>query len=292
MAVPINASFRGSPAPRAGCAPHWETPFLKALERCGVASEAARLAGTGVRNAFKRRKGNSTFAAAWDAAVALHRAELGRRAMAALAEEGVAYQSGPDGAKVLAAGQSRWSKRSEEAFLVELTTSGSVRVAAKAAGFSTAALYKRRLKDRHFLAAWDAALETGKARVQSYLVEAATRTFDPDELPIADEHEIPKVSIGEAINIAKMPARPSTSPGTGPSTSLRTGPSNTLGMRGIEGRTYDETGFDTTPITREEWEEAKQRIIDRLERIRERDAEAERETGCCRTCGQALPIDA
>lgn len=60
------------------------------------------------------------------------------------------------------------------------------------------------------------------------------------------------------------------------------------GMRGIEGRTYDETGFDTTPITREAWEEAKQRIIDRLERIRQRDEEQERETGCCRTCGQPL----
>ena len=264
-----------------GIPPVWETSFLKALEKCGVASEAARVAGTGVRNAFKRRKANSTFAAAWDAAVALHRAELGRQAMAALAEEGVAYNSGPDGAKVVAAGQSRWSKRSEEAFLVELTATGSVRVAAKAAGFSTAALYKRRLKDRHFLAAWDAALETGKARVQSYLVEAATRTFDPDELPIADDHEVQKVTIGEAINIAKMPARLSTAPGA----------SGMQGMRGIEGRTYDETGFDTTPITREEWEEAKQRIIDRLERIRERDAEAERETGCCRTCGQALPVE-
>lgn len=216
-----------------------------------------------------------TDAPIWEAAVALHRSEVGRRAMSAVAVEGIAFNDGPDGGKVVAAGQSRRSKRSEEAFLIELTATGSVRMAARAAGFSTAALYKRRLKDRHFCAAWDAAVEAGKARVQAYLVEAATRTFDPDELPIADDREIEKVSISE-INIAKMPVR---------------GPATTSGGRGfgMEGRTYDETGFDTTPITREEWEEARQRIIDRLERMRERDEEQERETGCCRTCGQRLP---
>lgn len=184
------------------------SPTTKALERCGVASEAAELAGTGVRNAFKRRKANPTFAAAWDAAVALHRAALGRQAMSAVAAEGLAFNDGPDGGKLVAAGQSRWSKRAEEAFLTELTVSGNVRRAAAAAGFSTAAVYKRRLKDRHFVAAWDAAVETGKVRVQAYLIEAATRTFDPDALPIGDEREMDRVSISEAINIAKLKGAP------------------------------------------------------------------------------------
>ena len=49
--------------------PVWESLFLHALEQCGVASEAARQAGTGVRNAFKRRKVNPAFAAVWDAAL-------------------------------------------------------------------------------------------------------------------------------------------------------------------------------------------------------------------------------
>lgn len=258
--------------------PVWETPFLKALERSGVASEAAAVAGTGVRNAFKRRKSNPTFAAAWEAAVALHRSEVGRQAMSAVAASGLGHSQGPDGAKLVAAGQSRWSKRSEEIFLVELTATGSIRLAAKAAGFSTAAIYKRRMKDQHFMAACEAALETGKARVQAYLVEAATRTFDPDELPVAEDHDMPKVSIGEAINIAKLPSRESRhSAGSGRS------------IVGRDGRTYDETGFDTTPITREELEEARQNIINRLTRLRERTEREELETGRCSYCGHPLP---
>ena len=257
--------------------PVWEAAFLKALERCGVASEAAGLAGIGVRNAFKRRKSNPTFAAAWEAAVALHRSEVGRQAMSAVAVSGLTAKAGPDGAQLVAAGQSRWSKRSEEAFLVELTATGSIRLAAKAAGFSTTTIYKRRMKDRQFLAACDAAVETGKARVQSYLVEAATRTFDPGELPVAEDEHFPKVSIGEAINIAKLPPRDPRSP-SGP----------TIGR---DGRTYDETGFDTTPITRDEWDEARQNIFNRLQRLREHMEEEELETGLCRSCGQPLPAE-
>ena len=230
--------------------PVWEQPFLKQLERCGVASEAARVAGTGVRNAFKRRKANPTFAAAWDAAVALHRSEAGRRAMRAVTAEGWAFNSGPDGGKVVAAGQSRWSKQSEEAFLVELTVSANVRLAAKAAGFSTVAVYKRRLRDKHFAAAWDAAIETGKARVQAYLVEAATRTFDPDELPIGDEREIPKVSIGEAINIAKLK---SAGPPPG--------------------------AWDEEPPDEDYLKEVRERILEKLQRLRERDLSEYGEAG-------------
>lgn len=225
--------------------PVWEIPFLGALERCGVASEAARVAGTGVRNAFKRRKANPTFAAAWDAAVALHRSEVGRRRLDALAAEGVAINSGPDGGKMVAAGQSRWTRRAEETFLTELTVSGSVRLAARAAGFSTTALYQRRLKDRHFAAAWEAAVETGKARVQSYLVEAATRTFDPEELPIGDDREIPKVSIGEAVNIAKL------------------GPSTGSGRAG--------KGWDEEEVDEDYLKEVRERILEKLERLKERD---------------------
>lgn len=87
--------------------PAWEAAFLKALERCGVASEAAEVARIGVRNAFKRRKSNPTFAAAWEAAVALHQSEVGRQAMSAVAASGLATNEGPDGAQLVAAGQSR-----------------------------------------------------------------------------------------------------------------------------------------------------------------------------------------
>jgi hypothetical protein len=175
---------------------------------------------------------------------------------------------------VIKGSDARWGKRAEAGFLAELTVSASVRRAAAAAGFSTTAVYRQRLKSGRFAASWDAALETGRARLQAHLVEAANRTFDPDELPIGDGIEPPKVSVSEAINIAKMGA--SASGGVA------------RGGKGFEGRTYDETGFDTTPITREEWEGARENIFNRLQRLREQDEEQELETGRCSKCGQVL----
>jgi hypothetical protein len=100
-------------------------------------------------------------------------------------------------------GSGRWGPAAEERFLVGLATSGSIRKAAAAAGFSEETVHRRRRKDKRLAAAWDAAVETGKARVQAYLVEAAARTFDPDELPEGEDPG-PTVTISEAIHISRM----------------------------------------------------------------------------------------
>jgi hypothetical protein len=278
--------------------PRWVPVFLKHLERSGNVRLAAEGAGVDFSTSYQRRKRHGEFAERWEgalAAFASRAVEAGRALHAGpstipSAGNGPPPRSGeelvgrPDGT-LIRASEARWSPRKEEAFLIELTVSGSVKLAAKAAGFSTTAVYRRRLKDRRFAAAWGAAVETGKARVQAYLVEAATRTFDPEELPIGDEREIPKVSIAEAINIAKLPVR------DGPSTGSERGGvgGGSRGGKGFEDRTYDETGFDTTPISRHEWDEARQNIFDRLRRLREQMEDEERETGRCRSCGQALP---
>jgi hypothetical protein len=238
--------------------PHWVKLFVRELERTGNVRLAAEGAGVDYTTAYQRRKAHAEFAQAWEGAL---RAFAGR-----LEDEGegenapppaplvpLPQKSGggdlvvrPDG-KLIRGSEARWGKRAEERFLLELTVSGSVRLAAKAAGFSTTAVYKRRLQDRRFAAAWEAAVETGKARVQAYLVEAATRTFDPDELPIADESEMPKVSVGEAINIAKLrsaaPAQAAEEP----------------------------DGYDEDYL-----KEVRERILEKLQRLKERD---ERELG-------------
>jgi len=233
--------------------PRWVAVFLKALERTGNVRLAAEGAGVDFSTAYQRRKRHADFAERWEGA--LREAKLVDTSVEPLTlpplcdgslplpqgERGMVVR--PDG-KVIKGSDARWGKRAEEAFLLELTTSGNVRRAAEAAGFSTAAVYKRRLKDRRFCAAWDAALETGKARVQAYLVEAATRTFDPDELPIGDEREIPKVSISEAINIAKLKA-------AGP-------------VAAGDDEEYDE----------DQLKEVRERILYKLERLREREIEA------------------
>ena len=100
------------------------------------------------------------------------------------------------------ASEARWTARKEEAFLVELADSANVKRAARAAGVSTTAVYKRRMKDGRFAAAWDLAVEAGKARLQAYLIELSDRTFDPDSLPLPDGQ--PKVSVSEAVSILRL----------------------------------------------------------------------------------------
>ena len=58
------------------------------------------------------------------------------------------------------------------------------------------------MKHPHFRAKWAAVLETGRASIEMHLVEAANRTFDPDEIDVAETE--PKVSVAEAIRIVQL----------------------------------------------------------------------------------------
>lgn len=179
--------------------PQWIGPFLAALAATGIASQAAAAAGTGVRNAFKRKKENPAFAAAWATACDLYRTEQARRALCASAE---LVANGGRAPRLVQAGQTRWNQRGEEAFLTELAVTANVKRAAAAAGFSASALYARRRTNPGFAAAWDSAAAAGRARLELYLVEAADRTFDPASA--ADEAEIPKMTIAEAIKVLQL----------------------------------------------------------------------------------------
>jgi len=100
------------------------------------------------------------------------------------------------------AASSRWSKAKEKLFFDELAATANVKRAAKAAGVSPNAVYARRMRDAHFRAKWAAVLETGRASIEMHLVEAANKSFDPDEI---DTGEIqPTVSVAEAIRIVQV----------------------------------------------------------------------------------------
>lgn len=166
----------------------------------------------------------------------------------AFGESTLSQGRGQGGAvKVVRAGAGRWSAGAEERFPVELSASASIRRAAAAAGFSQAAIYRRRLKQRLFAAAWDAAIETGKARVEALLVEAATHSFDPDSLPISDDH--PNISVAEAISISKRAG-----------TKVKS-----AGNAGFD------WGEDAAQMHEEEIVALRAKILGKLERMRERD---------------------
>ena len=106
---------------------------------------------------------------------------------------------------------------------------------------------------------WEAAVETGKARLQMLLMDVAERAFDPELLDVSEE--APQVSVSEALNILK--AR------EGKEKELSGGASG--GGRGWIG--------DPAWDDQEDYQEACERIIARLERLGERDKEEQLEAG-------------
>ena len=282
--------------------PHWVKLFLRELERTGNVRLAAEGAGVDFTSAYQRRKRHAEFAERWAAALAAHAARCadgggaGERALATIPTPGKgpppsagipparsrrrSLEAGserygedlnvrPDG-KVIKGSRARWGKRAEERFLTELTVSANVKRAAKEAGFSTTAIYRQRLKSRRLAAAWDAALETGRAHLQAHLVQVANQTFDPDELTIGERPETPKVSVAEAISIAKLGA------------SAGQGRAAKAGL--------DQDG-DGRFVTNQEMDEARERILNRLQRMQENIEGQEASTGRCHHCGQPLPAE-
>lgn len=258
--------------------PRWVRVFLKGLGEVGTVRLAAERAGVDFSTAYARRRRHPDFAAEWEAAVDRDRSPsarlrsgepLARRADTMVGAEASAAprpaRGGgsdelcvrPDG-KMVRVGEGRWSVARERRFLAELASSANVRRAAAAAGVSTAALYARRLKHGGFRAAWDLAIDAGKARVHAYLIEAADRTFDPASLPIPSDG--PRVSVSEAVSI--------------------------LRLKGVEPATQREP---SAAVSAEEHEAAIERIVERLGRLRERIERERREAGWSEHDGEWIP---
>jgi hypothetical protein len=77
-----------------------------------------------------------------------------------------------------------------------------VRRSAAKAGFSTNALYARRMLDPAFEAQWEAAKAQCLARNDMLLIDSVPRTLDPETSDAADD--LAKPTIAEAIQIARL----------------------------------------------------------------------------------------
>ena len=240
--------------------PEWVQPFLAELARTGNVTASAEVAGVDRTNAQARRKRVPAFAAAWDIALAEYRA--GRSFQRGLSASGDEARAHAGGAKMMRVGSGRWSKAAEERFLIELGTSGKVRRAAAAAGFSEEAICRRRRKEPQFAEACDMAIEEGKARVEALLVAWSERSFDPDAVPMAADGAMPKVTVSEAIKIVQ----------SRPSTRLR--------MSG--GKKHADPFFDGWEEDAAEHDAAMERIVGKLERLGEREDAKKAEAGWTR----------
>jgi len=96
----------------------------------------------------------------------------------------------------------RWSQKSERIFLEELAATCNVRAAAEKCGFSTTAIYQRRMRWPGFAAAWAEAIEQGYARIEAMLIERATDSLRTE--PIEGSGEAPAMSVAQAMNLLKL----------------------------------------------------------------------------------------
>jgi hypothetical protein len=139
---------------------------------------------------------------------------------------------------------SRWSKAKEKLFFDELAATANVKRAAKAAGVSPNAVYARRMRDARFRAKW-AVLETGRASIEMHLVEAANKSFDPDEI---DREIQPKVSVAEAIRIVQV-----------------------HGSKRQQEMLSSPFAHQAASMSEEDIEEARERLFRKIERLRKRE---------------------
>ena len=104
--------------------------------------------------------------------------------------------------KIIRTSAKRWSQAAEARFLEELAATANVRAAAAAAGFSTTAIYRRRMKWPGFARAWDACLEQGFVRIETQLIELATDSLRVDA--IRGDGPAPAMSVEQALNLLKL----------------------------------------------------------------------------------------
>jgi hypothetical protein len=107
------------------------------------------------------------------------------------------YGRGKDGRQLVCSTGKRWSDAAEALFLDNLAASCNVTASVRAAGFTPAAVYKRRRNDPGFAQRWEAALEQGYARLEALLlqraVEEALEGFAPDP-----ETPLPQMTVKDA----------------------------------------------------------------------------------------------
>ncbi|WP_394998862.1 hypothetical protein [Sphingomonas sp.] len=216
--------------------PLWIVPFMNALAVTGNVGASAEIAGIDVTGVYRRKTRDAGFREQWAAVLGAREARasgvvapavsvvvtpvlaapgaIGAKddgsagaisAAAAAAAMGLRPRMTASGVKLARVGTRRWSAKAEGQFLVAMANCANMAVAASVAGFSKAAVSKRRLKDARFAAAWDLAMEVGQVRIQAGLIAHAARAYDVDELLAEGEVALPPMSNAERMAVAKMP---------------------------------------------------------------------------------------
>lgn len=104
--------------------------------------------------------------------------------------------------KLVRSSDKRWSDSAEERFLEALAVTASVTAAARAAGFSTVAIYQRRTGEPGFAARWSAAMDVGYTLLEYLAMKTGTTTLEGK--PLAGDHPMPRMTMAEEINLRRL----------------------------------------------------------------------------------------
>jgi hypothetical protein len=133
-----------------------------------------------------------------------------------------------------------WTVTKERAFLGSLAETCNVKLSAKRAGVSPNCVYERRNRHASFRASWDAALATGYAQLEMMMLERAL-------------HGVEKTVVAR----------------DGTTTTMREYSDRTaLALLRMH---RESAAIANESVDEGEWQEARERIVARLQRIRERD---------------------
>jgi hypothetical protein len=186
--------------------------FLAELRRTGNARGAARAIGIHRAKMTKRRAKHPAFAAEWDAALALAHAALNRPSPPAGASTERARRAAPEphvlrranGRLQLRRAQPRRLTRvAEQRFLLALSASANIRLAAAAAGFSHSAFYQQRHANPAFAREWRLALAQGYEALEVAMLASIAPSSYRDDAWREDNAapDLPQMSAGQMLQL-------------------------------------------------------------------------------------------
>ena len=137
-----------------------------------------------------------------------------------------------------------WTKKKQATFLAALADSCNVKLAARIAAVSTSAIYARRERDAAFRAGWDRALAEGYSKLELEMLKRALHGVERTVVTRAGNRETFR-EYNDRLGLALLRMH------------------------------RDSVALTSDGVDDREYEEARERIIERLNRIREREQAVE-----------------
>ena len=190
--------------------PLWRRAFLRTLSVTANVTLSAHRAGIDKSTAYSSRHASVLFARLWDQALADARAAIAQGRVpdgaVEITRRPLSIRSGKSGKTcVMATGEGRWNEEVEAQFFAVLAATGNVKVAARAIGMSTTALYNRRKLWPAFDTRWDEVVTLATQQLALRLLTTATNLLDPSELRLPDTSpDTEPMSVDQAIRVAQL----------------------------------------------------------------------------------------